>query len=76
MTTEECQANLASAKLAYHQLMVGGRPRVVVDQNGQRVEFTAGNATRLYAYIQSLEAQCGCCVPAVIGTSGPAQFLF
>jgi hypothetical protein len=46
---------LAQAKAAYHDLMIGQSARVVVDQNGERVEYTAANAARLAAYIQYLE---------------------
>jgi len=48
-------ARKTAAETAYHNLMVGGAPRVVVDQNGERVEYTPANASRLKAYIQELE---------------------
>lgn len=51
-TTQEL---LDEAKAAYHKLMLGGQARVIVDQNGERVEFTAGNAGRLSQYITYLE---------------------
>ena len=35
------QERLDAANLAYHQLVTGTMPRVVVDQSGQRVEYTA-----------------------------------
>ena len=76
MTNEECLANLADAKAAYHSLMTGTKARVIVDQNGQRVEFTSANATTLNVYIARLEAMCGCCVGNIAMPSGPAQFLF
>lgn len=47
---------LAQAEAAYHQLMTGTSPRVVVDQNGERIEYTAANRTGLYSYIQELKA--------------------
>lgn len=46
---------LAEAEAAYHSLMIGASARVVVDQNGERVEYTAANAPRLQAYITSLK---------------------
>jgi gpW len=46
---------LAEAQAAYHALMTGKSARVVVDQNGERVEFTAINAERLLAYIETLK---------------------
>lgn len=45
---------LADAERAYHSLMIGESARVVVDQNGERVEYTAANAPRLQAYITVL----------------------
>ncbi|QFS86614.1 MULTISPECIES: gpW family head-tail joining protein [Marinobacter] len=48
---------LAEAESEYHALITGNKPRVVVDQNGERVEFTAANAGRLRQYIESLRAQ-------------------
>jgi len=48
---------LAEAEAEYHALITGTKPRVVVDQNGERVEFTAANAGRLRQYIESLKAQ-------------------
>ena len=47
---------LTAARLAYHQLMTGVAPKVIVDQNGERVEFVAANADRLRQYIVSLES--------------------
>jgi hypothetical protein len=68
---------LEEARAAYHQLNTGTMARVVVDQNGERVEFTAANRTGLYSYIQQLEAQMPC---APLGgfrpSNGPAGFLF
>ena len=46
---------LVEAEAAYHDLMIGASARVVVDQNGERVEYTAANASRLQAYITSLK---------------------
>jgi len=51
------QQKLDAAEAAYHDLMTGRSARVVVDQNGERVEFTAANASRLQAYINTLQAQ-------------------
>lgn len=46
---------LAAAEKAYHDLMVGQSPRVFVDQNGERIEYTPANAGRLQAYITQLK---------------------
>jgi len=66
---------LADAKEAYHSLMTGTMARVIVDQDGQRTEFTAANATKLYGYIQALEAQV---TPPDLTTNpgGPIGFVF
>jgi hypothetical protein len=46
---------LADAQTAYHDLQTGRSARVVVDQNGERVEYTPANAARLAAYIADLK---------------------
>ncbi|WP_299315719.1 gpW family head-tail joining protein [uncultured Halomonas sp.] len=56
---------LADAEAKYHQLLTGQSARVVVDQNGERVEFTAISASRLAAYIMDLKRQIG------VSTHGP-----
>lgn len=71
------QTLLDEARKAYHALMTGTSARVLVDQNGERVEFTAANKTALYNYISQLET-------LLAGTSGaidvsayhPATFVF
>lgn len=37
--------------------MIGGQPSVVVDRNGERVEFTRATAAQLMAYIELLRMQ-------------------
>lgn len=66
---------LQAAKDAYHNLMTGKMARVVVDQNGERVEFVAANASRLAAYIKQLEAECAADAGAPRST-GPFGFIF
>lgn len=46
---------LIQAKGAMHDLRTGRSARVVVDQNGERVEFTSANVAGLRAYIDELE---------------------
>jgi hypothetical protein len=53
MTTEQ---KLQQARDARHRLLTGTQVRVFVDQNGERVEYTATNIARLEAYIAELEA--------------------
>lgn len=49
---------LREAEAAYHSLMTGAMPRVIVDSNGERVEFTVASVGRLQAYIADLKAKC------------------
>lgn len=51
------EARLSEAQAAYHNLQIGTSARVVVDQNGERVEYTNANRAALRAYILELEAQ-------------------
>lgn len=67
---------LTEARAAYHSLMTGTMARVVVDQNGQRVEFTAANSTKLYGYIQELERLLAGESGTPIPSRGPARFVF
>jgi phosphopantetheine adenylyltransferase len=57
LPTPDTATLLNQAQVAYHSLMTGGMARVVVDQNGERVEFTAARKADLYAYIQELQGQ-------------------
>lgn len=50
---------LDDAELKYHQLITGQAARVVTDQNGESVTFTAATAGRLAAYIADLKRQLG-----------------
>lgn len=47
---------LTEAREAYHLLNTGRSVRVFVDQNGERVEYSAASASRLRQYIAELEA--------------------
>lgn len=48
---------LVAAEAAYHKLVIGTAARVVVDQNGERVEFTAASRAALYNYILTLRTE-------------------
>ena len=50
-------SRVSEAQAALHQLATGKMVRVVVDQNGERVEFTMVNIGTLRAYIADLMAQ-------------------
>ena len=54
MSCTDIQAKLAEAEKAYHELMLGQSVRVFVDQNGERVEYTAANKLALQSYINQL----------------------
>lgn len=51
------QERLTEAETALHDLQIGKSARVYVDQNGERVEYTAANRSTLMAYIGSLKRQ-------------------
>jgi hypothetical protein len=51
------QEQLDDAKTQLHLLLTGQQARVFVDQNGERVEYTAANRQELKAYVQRLENQ-------------------
>lgn len=74
-TTQEL---LDSAKQAYHSLQTGVMPRVVVDMDGSRVEFAPATASKLYDYIQKLQAQLTGPVSAceLAAQYGPMGFTF
>ena len=61
------QARLDAAEIAYDKLMSGKAVRVLVDQNGERIEFTPANAARLAAYIVDLQTQLGLAQVRVVG---------
>lgn len=66
-TTQELRDRLNEAELVYHELSIRGGVRTVVDQNGERIEFSQTSLSRLSAYIASLKAQLGDQIP------GPMQ---
>lgn len=70
------QQKIEEARAAYHQLNTGRMARVVVDQNGERVEFTPANRAGLYTYIQQLESQQSALSMPQRPAIGPARFLF
>jgi len=73
---ETIKQKLAEAQKAYHDLMLGQQVRVFVDQNGERVEYTAANASRLQAYIQSLLSLLNSPTGCAQAVTGPARFTF
>lgn len=69
------EAQLKEAQAAYHNLMLGTSARVIVDQNGERVEFSAANKVNLYNYILQLQGILGICVPTMMLPGRPATFI-
>lgn len=77
VSLETLQARLTEAEAAYHRLLTGASTRVVVDQNGERVEFTSVSAGSLFAYIVSLKQQIAALSPACAPPiNRPIGFLF
>ena len=55
--------------------MLGGGVTVVVDQNGERVEYGRANATALAKYIAALQMQINSLLGVAV-TGGPLRLLF
>lgn len=64
---------LVEAETALHELLTGTSARVVVDQNGERIEYTAANAGRLRAYIDELKRELS---SPNLGSNGPLRAVF
>lgn len=65
------QQKLDEAEAAYHKLVTGRSVRVLVDRNGERVEYTLANRAALQAYIQELKNEISGTNPA-----GPLGVMF
>lgn len=81
ITCEQLKAMLADAQSALHNLRTGRQVRVVVDQNGDRVEFTAANQAGLITYINQLTQALTAngCIDCAVGRDmyqGPFGFTF
>ena len=71
------EKQLKEAQDAYHSIMTGTLARVVVDQNGERVEFSSANAATLAGYISRLQTELGMnCGAASQWAVRPASFIF
>lgn len=55
-TTEQLTAWLAEAETAYHRLMTGRR-EVKLSYNGETVDYTQADVSKLAEYIRSLKSQ-------------------
>ena len=58
------ETRLTEAEAAWHELQLGQTARVFVDQNGERVEYSAANSPRLRGYIYDLRLALGLKVKA------------
>jgi hypothetical protein len=61
---------------AYTRLMSGQTPRVIVDQNGERVEFTATSADKLGAYLTQIALAIQSKQQAPVTLTRPMDFWF
>lgn len=46
---------LKEARMAYHRIVTGQSVAVVIDQNGERIEFQRANLAALMALIREME---------------------
>lgn len=77
MTPEQIaalRAKISDAETQYHALITGRMARVIVDQNGERVEFTSTRRADLYNYIQALKAELPTEFP--VRVARPIRFFF
>jgi hypothetical protein len=63
---------LVDAEAALHEVVLGRQARVLVDQNGERIEYTATNQTNLRKYIAELKAK----ISGVPIVGGPLRGVF
>jgi hypothetical protein len=59
---------LAEAEQALHDVALGGKPRVFVDQNGERIEYGPTSTLALQKYIFQLQSRLG-----IANSTGPAH---
>ena len=57
--TQQLTAWLTEAQNAYHELVSGIAPKVIVHQNGQRVEYNSTTRNALKSYIEELKIALG-----------------
>ena len=71
------RAQLADAEKAYHELVLGRCARVIIDMNGERVEFMSTNKAILYGYIVQLKSDIAHCAGDTSSiVRGPVGFIF
>ncbi len=67
---------LVEAEAAHHDLIMGRGVRAFTDQNGERVEYTQANPTKLLAYIGELRAQIAALSGVGPQVTGPMRSFF
>ncbi len=76
----QLQAMLLDAQTQYHALVTGQQASVLVDQNGERIQYTQANRNDLYQYIQGLIGQLNALANPRLARDnacpGPMRFLF
>lgn len=81
LSPSECAAlaaKIAQLTDSYEQLLSGRKARVLVDQNGERIEFNGGNTRSLFAYLEGLKSEYanGCAVNLRPSSRGPIRPFF
>jgi hypothetical protein len=71
----QLQTWLAEAQSAYHTAMTGGQILVVVDQNGERIEYSRTNTASLVRYMAWLQAEINKLMGVAV-TGGPLRMVF
>lgn len=69
-------AQLREAEAAYHSVMIGGQVVDFMDQNNERVRYSAANAAGLLRYINYLRSVLGLGPFMLPSVSRPAGVLF
>ena len=67
---------IAEAKAAYHQLMLGNKKVSVTFGPSKRVEYTQATKADLKGYIAELQDLYSACCTASTKTRGPIRFTF
>lgn len=72
------EQKLKDATASYHDLMMGRAVRVLVDQNGERIEYQSSNKNQLAAYIEQLQSQLDDCLSGTPTdrVKGPMRFFY
>lgn len=77
-TVLEVTTLLAEARQAYHDLVTGTKPLVVIDgNNSDQVRYTQADSQKLYTYINQLQSELDILTGAATRPANtPARFIF